>query len=115
MGYLLHHLLIEACQNNPDKQAVVFEDQALTYRELNQASNKVAAALIDLGVTLGDRVGIYINKSIPSIVSIYGILKAGAVYVPLDPQAPQSRISYMIDNCDSRCLLTSTAKAKAVE
>lgn len=115
MGYLLHHLLIEASQSNPDKQAVVFADQALTYHELNEASNKIATVLIELGIALGDRVGIYMNKSIPSIVSIYGILKAGAVYVPLDPQAPHSRISYIIDNCDIRCLLTSTAKANIVE
>ena len=89
-------------------------DKSLSYGELHAASNQVANQLIQLGVAPGDRVGIFINKSIPSIVSIYGILKAGAVYVPLDPQAPDTRTAYIIDNCTISCLLTSTAKNKSV-
>jgi len=115
MGYLLQHLLINSAQNYPDKEAVVYQEQSLTYKQLDEQSNRVAQQLQALGVERGDRVGIYINKSIPSIVSIYGILKAGAVYVPLDPQAPLSRIIYIIDDCGIECLLSSTAKEKVLQ
>ena len=115
MVYLLQHLLINATERFPQKQAVVYNDECLSYEQLNAHSNQVAQVLIDNGVKRGDRVGIYINKSIPSIVSIYGILKAGAVYVPLDAQAPLSRIAYIIDNCEIKVLLTSTAKSKALK
>ncbi len=115
MGYLLQHLLIATAEISPAKEAVIYEHQTLTYKELNEYSNRTAQALIQQGVERGDRVGIYINKSIPSIFSIYGILKAGAVYVPLDPQAPVARIAYIIDNCKIKCLLTSTTKASAVK
>ncbi|GJM28805.1 MAG: hypothetical protein DHS20C17_14400 [Cyclobacteriaceae bacterium] len=110
MGYLLQHLLIESARLSPEKTAVVYQDNSLSYRQLDELSNQVAHALVQQGVKRGERVGIYINKSIPSLISIYGILKAEAVYVPLDPQAPVSRLGYIIDNCTIRCLLTSTAK-----
>lgn len=115
MVYLLQQLLIETAQKYPQKDAVVYDQQALSYQELDEQSNKLARSLIKEGVKRGDRVGIYMNKSIPSIVSIFGVMKAGGVYVPLDAQAPLARISYIIDNCEINCLLTSTAKALAVE
>ena len=114
MSYLLQHLLIKSAQNHPDGKAVTFGKESLTYQELDTITNKAAHVLINSGVKNGDRVGIYINKSIPSVISIYAILKAGAVYVPLDSQAPQSRIAFIIDNCEIKCLLTSTAKAKSL-
>jgi amino acid adenylation domain-containing protein len=111
MGYLLQHLLVESAKIDPDKIAVIFEGETLTYGELDDLTNKVALVLSRQGVNRGDRVGIYLNKSVSSIVSIFGILKSGAVYVPIDPQAPVTRVSYIIDNCEIKCLLTSTAKA----
>ncbi|MDN5205422.1 amino acid adenylation domain-containing protein [Fulvivirgaceae bacterium BMA10] len=114
MDYLLQDLLIESAEKYPEKDAVVFGEEKVSYAELDLLTNKVANVLIGQGIKRGDRVGIYINKSIPSIISVYGILKAGAVYVPLDPQAPPSRISYIIDNCDINCILTSTAKLEAI-
>jgi amino acid adenylation domain-containing protein len=110
MVYLLQHLLIESSKRYPDKDAVIYGDQRISYKELDEVTNKLAVVLGENGVKRGDRVGIYVNKSIQSIVSIHGILKAGAVYVPLDPKAPPSRLSYIIQNCDIRCLLMSTRK-----
>ena len=68
----------------------------LTYQELDQLSNKVARALLRLGVGPGDRVGILAPKSAASVIGIYGVLKAGACYVPLDPKAPAQRLSYVV-------------------
>ncbi len=112
MYYLLQHLLISSAKQYPDKIALTYEGVSMSYSELDTLTNQLAHMLQEQGVQRGDRVGIYINKSIPSIVSIYAILKSGAVYVPLDPQAPPSRISYIIDNCEIKCLLTSTEKIK---
>jgi amino acid adenylation domain-containing protein len=115
MAYLLQHLLIASAAWHPDKDAVVFLDERLTFRELDALTNRLAWTLIENGVRRGDRIGIYINKSIPSVVSILGILKAGGVYVPLDPNAPPARLAYIIRNCGIRCLLTSTKNAIRVE
>ena len=110
MEYLLHHLLSRSAEKYPDNTAVIFRDRSITYGEFDELTDKLAVTLINSGIKKGDRVGIYINKSIPSIVSIFGILKAGAVYVPLDPKAPIERISYIVENCGIECVLTSTVK-----
>ena len=85
MAFLLHKLLIESTLNFPNKEAVLFGDESLTYRDLNENSDKLAKLLIDHGIKRGDRVGIYLEKGLDSIVGIFGILKSGACYVPLDP------------------------------
>ncbi len=113
MRFLIPQLLVQSAKKYPDRPAVVFGENSLSYRELDQLTNKIARILAGEGVQRGDRVGIYMNKSDSSIVSIFGILKAGAVYVPLDANAPEQRIAYIIDNCAIRCMLTSTAKAES--
>lgn len=111
MAYLLNHLLQESARRFPDNEAVAIGQERLTYRELDDLSSRLATALRARGVRRGDRVGVYINKSIPSVVSIQGILKAGAAYVPLDPGAPLARLAFIVGNCGIRCLLTSTRNA----
>ena len=114
MEYLLNHLLTNSAARFPDNESVRFEGTALTYRQLDQLTNQLARALEAAGVRRGDRVGIYINKSLASIISIFGILKAGAVYVPLDPNAPVNRLAYITRNCDIRVLLTSAKRLASV-
>lgn len=110
MAYLLHHLLTESAAHLPDKEAVCFRGRGLTYAELNTMTNQVARALRLAGVQRGDRVGIYVHKSLDSVISMFGILKAGGVYVPLDPSAPAKRLAYITRNCGIKVLLTSTQK-----
>ena len=107
MDYLLHHLLARSAQGYGDKDAVVHGAEKITYRALDELSSKLASVLKEGGVRRGDRVAIFINKSIPSIIFIHGILKCGAVYVPLDTNAPSSRLAYMVRNAGIECLLTS--------
>jgi len=99
MLFLLQHLLTESAAKYPDRIAVKQREGCMTYRELEQTSNKLANLLISLGVCRGDRIGIYMPKTINSIVSIIGILKAGGTYVPVAPDAPQKRVDYIIRNC----------------
>ena len=85
----LQQLLVLSAQKFPDRIAVEeTENGAITYHDLNQLSDRLRERLIYLGVCPGDRVGIYLRKSIDSVASIFGILKAGAAYVPVDPGLP---------------------------
>jgi amino acid adenylation domain-containing protein len=95
VAYLLHRLLTKAAARRPQRAAVASDGCLLTYQELDQLSNKVARVLLRLGVAPGDRVGILAAKSAASVIGIYGVLKAGACYVPLDPKAPAQRLSYV--------------------
>ena len=113
MGYLLHHLLSSAAATSPERPAVVDGDRTVTYADLEVRSNQLAQLLIELGVGRGDRVGIYLDKSFESVLAIYGILKCGAAYVPLDPQAPGARLAYMARDCGLRILVTGHAKRGA--
>ncbi|MBD3314674.1 MAG: amino acid adenylation domain-containing protein [Chitinivibrionales bacterium] len=95
----------------PDKVAVTCNKEAVSYRELDELSNELARRLLELGVTKGDRVGLYQTKSIDAVVSIFGVLKAGCGYVPLDVDSPVERTSYIIQNCILRALITDGRNA----
>jgi len=111
MQYLLHHFVEAAAATRPNDIAVIDGGRSITYERLEASANQLARLIMELGVQRGDRVGLYLEKSIESIVGIYGILKAGAAYVPLDPQAPPARLAYIAQNCGIHCLLSGTEKA----
>src|SRR5216683_4555856 len=115
MAYILQQLLTKSAARNPEKVAVWARGRSLTYRELQEQSNQLAHLLRENGVKRGDRVGIYFPKCVESIVCMFGALKAGAVYVPLDPQAPPDRIAYIIGNCGIRTLLTNHEKSQGLD
>lgn len=110
MNYLLTHAIDRAARQAPDHEAVRFGGAGLTYAALARRSNGLARTLVGLGVNRGDRVGIYMNKSLESAVAIYGIMKAGAAYVPLDPFAPAARLAMVIRDCGIRHLVTTDMK-----
>ena len=111
--FLLHQALVAATAARPDALALVDRDRSWTYRQLDETSNRIAHALRSAGVQRGDRVALYLDKSAESIAAIYGTLKAGACYVPLDPQAPVSRLGYIADDCGVRCVLSGIEKASS--
>ena len=102
----LHHLFAEQVERTPNAVAVVFENQQLTYRELNNRANRLAHHLQDLGVKPDQLVGICIERSLEMVIGLLGILKAGGAYVPLDPAYPIDRLSYMISHSQMRVLVT---------
>jgi amino acid adenylation domain-containing protein len=108
MAYVLHQLLTESAARYPDAEAVRLLNEAITYRELETRSNQLAHALIKNGVLPGDRVGIYLQKSPAAIVSIFGVLKTGACYVPVDANAPGPRLLDIARQCEFRALITSS-------
>lgn len=109
MPYLLHQMLTASATARPHAEAVRLLEEAITYAELETQSNQLAHALIANGVRPGDRVGIYLKKSPAAIVSIFGILKTGACYVPVDANAPGARLVEIGRQCAFRALVTSAA------
>lgn len=99
-------LFEEQVEKTPDNIAVVFEDQKLTYRELNQRANSLASYLRSQKIGRNDIVGIMVNRSLEMIISILAVLKSGACYIPIDPEYPQDRIEYMLNNSNAKLLLT---------
>ncbi|NET74048.1 MAG: amino acid adenylation domain-containing protein, partial [Sphaerospermopsis sp. SIO1G2] len=107
MPYLLHQLLEISAKNYPDVEAIIFKNNSITYQELDTSSEQLANTLRENGLQKGDRVGICLEPSIEEIIAIYGILKAGMVYVPMDAYTPVSRIAFMIENCGITALITA--------
>jgi amino acid adenylation domain-containing protein len=96
----LHGYLARSAQLCPDAVAVEEPGSGLiTYRELDALSDRLRDRLCHLGVGPGDRVGIYVRKSIDAVASIFGILKTGAAYVPVDAYAPPARDAYILGDC----------------
>ena len=102
----IHQLLEAQVEKTPDAVAVVFEDEQLTYRELNQKANQLANYLVSLGIKPEILVGICVERSLEMLISLLAILKAGAAYVPLDPAYPQDRIAYILEDAKISVLLT---------
>jgi len=103
-------LFEEQAEKVSDQIAVVCEDERITYKELNKKANALAHRLRKLGVGSDDYVVIMAEKSIELIVGILGIIKAGGAYVPLDPNYPKNRISYILEDCQPKVLLSGQRK-----
>ena len=108
---LLHELLEASAAAGPERIAVVDGPRSLTYGELDRRANGLAHLLRDRGVAHGDRVGLLLDKSIESLVGIYGVLKAGAAYVPFDPNAPVARLGYIARDAGIHCLLIGVTRS----
>ena len=103
----LHQLFELQVEQSTDAIALVYEEDRLTYGELNQQANQLAHYLRSLGVGPESLVGICVERSLYTVIGILGILKAGGAYVPLDPSYPQDRIAYSIADSQLKVLLTS--------
>ena len=103
----IHQLFEAQVDWTPDNIAVVFDDQQITYQELNHRANQLANYLRKLGVTADVPVGICLERSMAMMIGLLGILKAGGAYVPLDPSYPQDRLAYMLTNSQVKVLISS--------
>ena len=108
--FLLHDVLTGSAEKYPQNRAVVFKDRWISFQDLDARSNSLAHCLRGLGVLPGDRVGLYLDKSIDAVVAIYGILKSGACYVPLDPVGPVDRNALIIRDCGIEIIITAAPK-----
>src|SRR5215831_18721508 len=111
----LHQLLdLSACRF-PNKSAVeTWETGSISYSDLAHLSDRLRDRLQVMGVGLGDRVGICMRKSADAVASIFGIMKAGATYVPADPTAPASRNAFIFHNCAVKVLIVEERLVEAL-
>lgn len=99
-------LFEEQVLKTPNKTALIFEDLHYTYTELNEKANQLARFLIESGIKPGDVVGLQLNRCPEMMIGLIAILKTGAAYLPLDPEYPKKRIQYMLENSESKIVLT---------
>ncbi|RSN22192.1 non-ribosomal peptide synthetase [Streptomyces sp. WAC 05977] len=85
-------------RETPDAEAVVCRDRSLTYAELDRRANRLANTLIDAGVKPQDPVAVLLRRDVDLVVALFGVVKAGAVHVPMDPDYPADRLAYMLDD-----------------
>ncbi len=105
----LHQLFESQVEQNPDAIAVIYGEQQLTYRELNERANQLAHYLQKKGVGPDVMVGICIERCLDVVVGLVGILKAGGAYVPMDPEYPKERLAFMFDDTRVPVLLTQNS------
>ncbi|MBW4569114.1 MAG: amino acid adenylation domain-containing protein [Tolypothrix carrinoi HA7290-LM1] len=110
----IHELFETQVERTPDAVAVVFEDEQLTYWELNARANQLAHYLRSLGVKSEVLVGICVERSLLMVIGLLAILKAGGAYVPLDPSYPQERIAYILEDSQAPVLLTQASLLEAM-
>ncbi|MEE1282065.1 MAG: amino acid adenylation domain-containing protein, partial [Acutalibacteraceae bacterium] len=108
-------LFEEQVEKTPDQIAVVFEDTKLTFKQLNDKANALADKLRGLGVKSNEFVAVIADRSVEMMIAIIGIIKSGGAYVPIDPQYPQERIEYIINDCNPKAVLVYSNDDKQYE
>ena len=115
MHRLLPRLVTESAQRTPEAPAVVMDGVTLDYGMLESRSNQFARSLVAHGVRRGDRVALWLPKSPDAVVALYGAMKAGAAYVPVDPTAPAARLAYIARDCEVAGLVTTRDRAASLD
>lgn len=104
-----------SAQRCPDKTGLVCQQRRLTYWELEEKSNRLAHALIEHGVVRGDRVAIYLENSVEAVLSVFAVLKAGAVFLVINPTTKPDKLAYILNNCRAVALITDSKKCSGIE
>lgn len=114
MTYLLPDIIKNSANQFPDNVAFRYEKESLTFSALVKRSNQLAFRLSERGVKRGDRIGIFLDASLETAISVYGIMSAGAVFVPLDSTAPPARIAYVINDCGIRHIISGKKQSRSL-
>ena len=109
--FLIHSAVTRFARETPEHPALRFGGEALSYAALDAASDQLAQALVAGGLEKGDRVGLFLRKSLQLGVGIYGALKAGGVFVPLDPSMPAERLEFILRDCGIRHVVSADDRA----
>lgn len=107
---LLQNFLEESAKKFRKKVALIHKGERWTYEEINERSNQLATFLRDRGVCRGDRVAIFMDNSVESVISLFGILKADAIFIMLSPSLKSSKLNYILNNCQAKALITHVNK-----
>lgn len=98
--------LRDSARRFPDKTALVTQSRRLTYSQLDDLSDELAQGLVNRGIARGDRVVLFLDNSAEAVVSIFAVLKAGAVFCPVNPSTKADKLAYILNNCRARALIT---------
>jgi amino acid adenylation domain-containing protein len=107
--------LEQSAERFPEKTAIVCGGTRLTYREVEERANRLARSLIAEGVERGERVAVYLDNSVEAVVSVFAILKAGAVFLVVNPTTKVDKLTYILDNCRAKGLIMPDRKFRAMQ
>lgn len=110
----LHHVIEEGAARRGDRPALTFKDTTLTYAELQREVGFFSGALSAIGLERGQRVGVYLDKRIETVVSIFGASAAGGVFVPINPLLRPRQVAHIVTDCDVRVLVTSSKRLEGL-
>ena len=110
MDFLIHHMLRASATRVPEKEALVHGNERLTYRVVSRRTAGLATGLRQAGLCRGDRVGIYLDASVPQVLSIFGASEAGGVFVPINYALFPEQVAYIASDCGITALITTSAK-----
>ena len=110
--YLLPQCVEYHAEHSPEHEAYKYHNKSLTYKDLHLKTSQLAGMLIDAGLKKGDRVGIWMNRTLETPIAVHGIMKAGGAFVPLDPYAPLERIQFLLKDCGIRHVITHPQQLK---
>ncbi|MGB9700952.1 MAG: class I adenylate-forming enzyme family protein [Thermodesulfobacteriota bacterium] len=111
---LLQNFLEESARKYPKKEALIYGEERWSYEEINYRSDQLATFLRDKGICRGDRIAIFMDNCVESIISLFGILKADAIFLMLSPTLKSPKIAYILNNCQAKALITHTNKLNIV-
>lgn len=111
---LVHDYLIQSARRHPEKTAIICGPERATYGELDRQTNQLARALADAGVARGDRVVVFLPNCIETAVAVFGALKAGAAFVPVNPGVKADKLAFIAANCAARAIITDAAGMAAI-
>lgn len=106
---LVHELVQAQIARTPDAVALACAGESLTYAEMGERADRVAAELLRRGVRSGDLVGVFLERSVDQVVAVLGVLRSGAAFVPLDPSLPRERLAYLLEDARVALVVTQTS------
>jgi len=114
MDFLMHHMLFTSARRAPEKEALVHGEQRLTYKEVARKVSGLAAGLRQAGLSRGDRLGIYLEASVPQVISIFAASQAQSVFVPINSMLFPEQVSHIAKDCSMTGLITTPEKLAAL-
>jgi acyl-CoA ligase (AMP-forming) (exosortase A-associated) len=110
MPYLVQHLISESARQRPDKEALRYKNTSLSYAELDAQVSALATGLLDLGLARGERVAVYAEKRVETVVGLFAAAAAGCAFVPINPLLKSEQVAYILGDCNVRVLITTTER-----
>src|SRR5512145_436040 len=111
---LVHDYLQNSAAREPDKTALICGGQRLTYAQINDMSDRLARALVDMGVRRQDRVAVFLDNSVEAVVSIFGILKAGGIFLVLHSGMKSRKLNYILNNSGARAIISHRTQSRVL-